>query len=353
MPNQKPTNSIALRIATLMERERIESLPRNYELVYDAYSGVNPELARDFASLGPFKSQRALDEIGRKYLPHQHEESVLAKANEAMRSQMADFHRLIQDEMSSLTEFGKAIDEANRALGSENGPDHEALARSIVRLSKATEQQVRSNQTLSDAAAAQNTAMAELKQEMEALEARKWEDPSTGLANRRSFNKAVLGIYANPSAPRPSGLIFAEIDDFRSHVSGGDNRFAGDMLRSIANSFSAAIRPGQLVSYLDKGRFAVLLNTESPDHLMRFIESLRAATNSARLSVTGRTPKISKTTLSYGVALATNAANAGELIENGEGALQESLGSGGNAVTFHTADLGASDRKPYRIYAAG
>lgn len=63
------TTDIALRVATAMKQMGIDGLPRNYELVYEAYAGCNPDLVRDFIALGKYKTQGALDELGRKYLP--------------------------------------------------------------------------------------------------------------------------------------------------------------------------------------------------------------------------------------------------------------------------------------------
>ena len=74
--------SVGLRVATAMYQMGIDGLPRNYELVYEAYSGANPELTKEFVGLGKTKSQRALGELGRKYLPHHHEETHVAKTND-------------------------------------------------------------------------------------------------------------------------------------------------------------------------------------------------------------------------------------------------------------------------------
>ena len=43
--------SIGLRVATAMYQMGIDGLPRNYELVYEAYSGTNPELTKEFVGI--------------------------------------------------------------------------------------------------------------------------------------------------------------------------------------------------------------------------------------------------------------------------------------------------------------
>jgi diguanylate cyclase len=46
------TLDLATRIALAMRRLGIPGLPRNYELIYEAYSGANPALTRELQALG-------------------------------------------------------------------------------------------------------------------------------------------------------------------------------------------------------------------------------------------------------------------------------------------------------------
>jgi diguanylate cyclase len=106
------TTDIALRVATAMKQMGIDGLPRNYELVYEAYAGANPDLVRDFVALGKYKTQAMLDELGRKYLPHQHEASVLQRSAGAISGEMSNFMDLLSQERTSLSDYGRLIGEA-------------------------------------------------------------------------------------------------------------------------------------------------------------------------------------------------------------------------------------------------
>lgn len=353
MKNANPTPSVALRIATLMDRERIESLPRNYELIYDAYSGSNPDLMREFMAIEGPKTQAALDEIGRRHLPHQHEASVLAKANDTMQSQMFEFLKLIQNEASSLAEFEKAVSEASRAMSSDKEIDRAAIAKSIDRLSKATEQQARNNKSLSDAAAAQNAAMGDFKKEMDAIEARKWTDPVTGLANRRSFNKTMVGVYANPNKPAACGLVIAEIDDFQNFNMSGQSPWSNRTLQEIGAALKAGNPTRQFIANLEKGRFAFVLNTENPDRITGFVAGIRNALAARRVLVTRKNLANEKITMSFGIAVASAAANAGDLIGQSERALAGALAAGSDKLRFYSIGEAPDGRRNYQIYAAG
>ena len=120
---------IALRVAMAMKQMGIDGLPRNYELVYEAYAGSNPDLVRDFIALGKYKTQAALDELGRKYLPHQHEASVLQRSAGAISNEMSNFMDLLTQERSSLNDYGRLIGEASQVIRNAGGlQEDEAVA---------------------------------------------------------------------------------------------------------------------------------------------------------------------------------------------------------------------------------
>jgi diguanylate cyclase len=194
-------SSIGLRVATAMYQMGIDGLPRNYELVYEAYSGANPELTKEFVGIGKNKTQRALDELGRKYLPHHHEETQVAKTNDRMRSQMTTFRSLLEEEKSSLSDYGKIISEASRTFAQEGQLDKETLNRSIQQLSEATERQASRSEAMVAEASEQAAQLDGVKADIENFERMKFLDSLTGLANRRSFNKARRGSTQTRNCP--------------------------------------------------------------------------------------------------------------------------------------------------------
>src|SRR5690606_14319991 len=120
----------------------------NYELVYEAYSGSNPDLVRDFIALGKNKTQEALDALGRKYLPHHHEESILAKHNGQVRAEMSSFISLLNEEKISLTDYNRLIGDASRVILGEGRINPKILDQSIEALKMATEKRASQNSSV-------------------------------------------------------------------------------------------------------------------------------------------------------------------------------------------------------------
>lgn len=352
MMNKQNTtaSSIGPRVATAMYQMGINGLPRNYELVYEAYSGTNPELTRDFVAIGKTKSQRALDELGKKYLPHHHEETVVSKTSDRMQSQMATFMNLLEQEKLSLSDYGKVIDEASRSFVSAAKDDLETLTLSVQKLSQATEQQASKSEALVEVAARQAAELEKIRTEFARSERMKFVDQQTGLANRRAFNKATQHVYAHPERPKMCGLAYAEIDDFKRYGAAGDKGLGDHLIRHVGTLLSQGNRTGEFVTHLDGNRFAFLINSGNEAEIMRLVDGLRSAAESRPLvhPKTGRV--LANPTLSIGVAVSAVAENTGQLLAYAESAMTTSAKNGGNRTTLYSNSTPSSANKGWIIY---
>jgi diguanylate cyclase len=320
-----PERSVGIRVATAMFQMGIEGLPRNYELVYEAYSGQNSDLTKEFVAIGKVKSQRALDELGRKYLPHHHEETVLSKTSDHMRHQMASFIDLLEEEKTSLNDYGKIIDEASRSILVEGEIDRETLAKSIQQLSRATEQQTSKSVAMAAEAQQQAESLEAVKSDIDSFERMKFVDHLTGLANRRSFNKAVTRIFANRDLPMMCGLGFAEIDGIKGLVasseSGGDGVTGDHFIRHVGRLLHEFNKSGEFVARLDRDRFAFLVNSAEESEIMRVIDGLRAGVASRPMISQKNGRSLGNATLSVGVAMSALANGATQLMDFAEKAM--------------------------------
>ncbi|WP_439629849.1 diguanylate cyclase domain-containing protein [Shinella sp.] len=344
------TTDIALRVATAMKQMGIDGLPRNYELVYEAYAGCNPDLVRDFIALGKYKTQAALDELGRKYLPHQHEASVLQRSAGAISSEMGNFMELLSQERSSLSDYGRLIGEASQVIRSAAGEG--ALGSSLEALQRATELRVTHTAEMAEKVAAQSAVMDGIQKEMAEFEAMKFVDPPTKLGNRRAFNKALARIYSNPDLPMLCGVAVAEVD--------ADRRFSPAQIEALSEHlvsfYGGLIRQvfpaGELAVRIDGLRFGFLFHTADESEVTRLIDLLRAAfqTMALRDPRTGR--NLGHLTLSAGVCMSDRADSALDLSSACERALAEAKGAGGDLVIVYGRGDEVPAGKEWLLYRA-
>lgn len=344
------TTDIALRVATAMKQMGIDGLPRNYELVYEAYAGANPDLVRDFIALGKYKTQAALDELGRKYLPHQHEASVLQRSAGAISSEMGNFMELLTQERSSLSDYGRLIGEASQVIRSAAGEG--VLGSSLEALQRATELRVSHTAEMAEKVAAQSAVMDGIQKEMAEFEAMKFVDPPTKLGNRRAFNKALARVYANPDLPMLCGVAVAEVD--------ADRRFSPAQIEALSEHlvsfYGGLIRQvfpaGELAVRIDGLRFGFLFHTADESEVTRLIDLLRAAfqTMALRDPRTGR--NLGHLTLSAGVCMSDRADSALDLSSACERALAEAKGAGGDLVIVYGRGDEVPAGKEWLLYRA-
>lgn len=335
-----------------MKQMGIDGLPRNYELVYEAYAGANPDLVRDFIALGKYKTQGALDELGRKYLPHQHEAGVLQRSAGALRSEMGNFMDLLGQERTSLSDYGRLIGEASQVIRSAAGLGEGALGSSLEALQRATEQRVTHTAEMAEKVAARSAAMEGIQKEMAEFETMKFVDPPTKLGNRRAFNKALARVYARPDLPMLCGVAIAEVD--------ADRRFSPAQIEALSDHlvtfYGGLIRQvfpaGELAVRFDGLRFGFLFNTSDESEVTRLIDLLRAAfqTVALRDPRTGR--NLGHLTLSAGVCMSDRADSALDLSSACERALQEARSAGGDLVIVYGRGDEVPAGKEWMLYRA-
>lgn len=344
------TTDIALRVATAMKQMGIDGLPRNYELVYEAYAGGNPDLVRDFIAIGKYKTQAALDELGRKYLPHQHEASVLQRSAGAISSEMSNFMDLLSQERSSLSDYGRLIGEASQVIRSAGGEG--ALGSSLEALQRATELRVTHTAEMAEKVAAQSAVMDGIQKDMAEFEAMKFVDPVTKLGNRRAFNKALARVYANPELPMLCGVAVAEVDADRRFSPAQIEALSEHLVTFYGGLIRQAFPANDLAVRFDGLRFGFLFHTAEESEVTRLIDLLRAAfqTVALRDPRTGR--NLGNLTLSAGVCMADRADSALDLSAACERALAEAKGAGGDAVIVYGRGDEVPAGKEWMIYRA-
>lgn len=349
MANRKSsTTDVALRVATAMKQMGIDGLPRNYELVYEAYAGSNPDLVRDFIALGKYKTQAALDELGRKYLPHQHEASVLQRSAGAISNEMSNFMDLLSQERSSLNDYGRLIGEASQVIGSVGG----ALGSSLEALQRATELRVTHTAEMAEKVAAQSATMDGIQKEMAEFEAMKFVDPPTRLGNRRAFNKALARVYSNPGLPMLCGVVVAEVDAERRFSPAQIEALSDHLVTFYGGLIRQAFPTNDLAVRFDGLRFGFLFNTADEGEVERLIDLLRAAFQTVALRDPRTNRNLGHLTLSAGVCMSDRAESALDLSSACERALLEAKASGGDQIVVYGRGDEVPAGKEWMLYRA-
>jgi diguanylate cyclase len=160
-------------------------------------------------------------------------------------------------------------------------------------------------------------------------------DPLTGLANRRLFTERLAETI---SAQRDTGVIFLDLDDFKT-INDTRGHPAGDeVLRAVADRLRVCIRSTDMPARLGGDEFGVLLiDCHSAESAARTAERLISAMASPLL-VDGRTIQIG---MSIGVALAVGGdLSVSDIMRNADIAMYMAKGQGKGRYELYRSEMG-------------
>jgi diguanylate cyclase (GGDEF)-like protein len=172
-------------------------------------------------------------------------------------------------------------------------------------------------------------------------------DPLTGMANRLLFGSRVEQALAQTG--QHVGVLFIDIDDFKT-VNDSLGHAAGDeLLRAIADRIGQCLRPGDIAARLGGDEFAVLLiGIDEPATAVRIaervIEALRVPFSIATEEVL--------THASIGIATAVDTICDGqELLQNADLALYTAKSSGKSRWELFEPSMYAAVQRRHRLKA--
>ena len=158
-------------------------------------------------------------------------------------------------------------------------------------------------------------------------------DALTGVANRRSFEKALAAdISRSTRNHEPVTLVMVDLDHFKALNDKFGHQVGDDVLRRVGEVLSSACRESDTPARYGGEEFAVLLPGCGHDRALETAERIRALIGDieAPVPITA-----SAGAATYGV----NARNATEMVEAADEALYESKEAGRNRSTLSSRKL--------------
>lgn len=337
-PQAKPT--LALRIATVMQMMGIEGLPRNYELVYEAYAATDPALLRSFKMLGKQPLQSELDDIGRKFLPHHFEAGSLEVHTGRVKGEMAAFLEILEGEKNSLAQYGQLVGEAMETMSGAGGSVSAELAESMRALGQATRERQERTETISRQVTEQTAKIEAVGEEVASSEMQKFTDPLTGLGNRRMFNKELAGLFKADLSTETFGVAVAEVAGYERFVEKGVN--VQEMLRVLSNQLRASLPPSTLLCRFDGGKFGILYLKSSRSDVERFARR--------SLAMVAQSKPLQAVPVAIGACMSEDATDGLDVVTLADKALREALTKGGGSMVLHTVSSTHGQGKNFALY---
>ena len=343
---QKP--GIALRIAAAMQKMNIEGLPRNYELIYEVYLGSDPELVKAFKALGFDRSQYALDDLCRRFLPHHFDHANLDDQAGRVKGEMVAFLDVLQEEKVSLEKYGALVGSAMTNL-MDGQPEDGVLTQSMAALNAATMERQQQTDALVRQVAAQTATIDAVRTEMHADENQKFTDALTTLGNRRMFNKELAAIFKTENAIPEFGVAVLELDNMARLTELRIN--INDLIRNTAKALRSGIPGVGVLCRFDGSRFGIVYKDSDQRTTEARLTSLREIFADYARTIRASNPNI-VLTISIGVCMFGEASEAFDIVSSAEKALKEAQGTAPDLVVFYKNTTSHGQARGFSIYSA-
>ena len=129
---------------------------------------------------------------------------------------------------------------------------------------------------------------AELEEENKRLHERAIADPLTGLFNRQFFDETLASeIDMCQRTGKPLGLLFLDVDRFKSINDRFGHPFGDEVLAAVAEMLKAHVRKSDVVARYGGEEFVLLARQPSESGLRTLAERIREAVESLRLEFAG------------------------------------------------------------------
>lgn len=331
------TADIAQTIVSAMRELSIAALPRNYELIYEAYVGTNHSLGADLLALGNKPTQDELDVLSQKYLLSGNNIAAIERARDVIAREAEDIMILLTREKLSLEKYGRILDKTQEGLRSTQAMTQDILQKIVGITTNATANTIDQGRQTFATMLDKSAELEKVKSTLEEYKRLADTDALTQLFNRRAFDGAIARLYASPSQVGQTALILADIDRFKD-VNDRFGHPVGDQILQISAGILRA-HGGQraLVARTGGEEFALVLDGTNPDAALAFAEQLRRSIEETPFVNKATATSYGRITMSFGVCLASQADGPSDLYAKADRALYVSKVNGRNRVSAYGA----------------
>lgn len=177
-----------------------------------------------------------------------------------------------------------------------------------------------------------NQSLLKMKERVNELEKDVFLDALTRVGNRKLLElKIGAALHEYHQQHIPFGLLFLDVDHFKS-INDTHGHHDGDrVLRAVASNLTEHLRSTDICGRWGGEEFVALLQNINGDNLTQIAEKLRAMIASSAISINGQ--KIS-VTVSIGGALVRQKDTLDSLIEHADELMYQSKQAGRNRITI-------------------
>lgn len=313
--------------------------PRNYELWLAHVKGRNPSLSREI--------QKKLDSFGRMsqanadelYVDYIQQGDLSGSVDQIVNR----FQKEVDELYSVLEENGDAANNRSDTLADLSGqlsessseyPAIETLLGKVINVAKDMKaQNIQLETRLQDS----TSEIFNLQQSVKTIQAEAMKDPLTGIANRATFDRAMVeSIAVAKATDEAMSLLMTDIDHFKTFNDTHGHQTGDQVLRLVAEVMNANVKGQDTLSRYGGEEFAIILPQTALEDACMLGDRIRRAVSSRRLKKRRTDEDLGAVTMSIGVAVLHNSDTVESLIERADKCLYLAKENGRDQIVNET-----------------
>ncbi len=341
---------IGLRIANAMHKLGVHGSPKNYEIFYDALTGINPELNSEFWALGQNISQDQLDDLRKKYYNQVDGGELSERVIEMLTQNVSETLTVLQDGQDSISAYGRVLDKTSDRVKSDTNLPPETFLRVIEVLAHATGSTLNRGRKALSSMIEKSDELKELESELKEYKRLADTDALTGVWNRRAFDQQLSKVGASGRAS--GSLLVVDIDKFKNINDTYGHPFGDVVIRDVAQVIRFNLRAEVFVARTGGEEFCIFIEEPGSAPAMAVANRIVLAIRQHGFSNKEITLKPGQVTASIGVCSAPPAISGEDLYLKADQALYQSKSNGRNQATLFALQQTAkpAERKNYYLY---
>lgn len=297
------------KITIFMLRQQIAGSPRNFELVHEAFSGGNPDLARELAALGNRPSQAALDQLGLKHRLASHCGTSAERLQDESLKTLNAINGQLALGLTQKRAFTNSVEGVIRSIREDVSVGIDQLLGELELLASIAKDMIRAETALSAQVTEGLESLQSADRAMRAARAAMKRDHLTGLANRISLFQTLEEVHAETSPAKPSALVLIEILDLPGLQHQYGDEAVSKLIKGLAGIFRKAIKKQDVIARIEADTFAFVFEGINADEAHIIAERLFTTAENNLVFASEISPGVGGLPLAIGHAMAHEAAD--------------------------------------------
>jgi diguanylate cyclase len=308
--------------------------PRHFEIWYTYATGYNPSLNQminETLARNGTLSETDIDQVYDNYVSAQRFTDRIDRVGTQVMDEIEQVMAMIGAAAGTASNYTQNLANASETLGASG--DDSTMRAIVESLVQATRDMQQNNQALEARLSASKQEINQLQENLEAVRTESLTDPLTTLANRKSFDEALLRTIAEARAKNEHlSLVMTDIDHFKRFNDTYGHLTGDQVLRLVAMSVKQNVKGQDMAARYGGEEFAVVLPNTVLRSAITVADHIRRAVMTKELMKRSTGEHLGRVTISLGVASLRLDDTPQALIERADACLYAAKRNGRNRV---------------------